>query len=175
MDRTLLLNTTYEPLRVVSWQRAVAMLCLDKVEVIRAYPVTLRAMSWSIAMPSVVRLTSFVRRRRVRIAMTRRNVFVRDGHRCQYCLREFPTKELTCDHVHPRSQGGKTTWENVVAACGPCNRKKGGRTPEQARMKLHRVPARPDSLPVQFTLNLGGNPPPEWRDFLHWVKAVDAA
>lgn len=151
------------------------MLCLEKVEVVKSYDTVLRAVSWSVQMPSVVRLTSFVRRRRMRIAMTRRNVFVRDGHQCQYCQREFSSRELTCDHVMPRSQGGKTTWENVVAACAPCNRRKGGRTPEQAKMRLLRPPRRPESLPVQYTLNLGRQPPEAWRDFLHWVRVVDAA
>lgn len=175
MERTLLLNTTYEPLRVISWQRAVGMMCLDKVEVIRSYSTVLRAVSWSVPMPSVIRLKSFVRRRRVRIAMTRRNIFVRDQHRCQYCLRELPARELTCDHVKPRAQGGKTTWENVVAACGPCNRRKGGRTPEEARMRLASVPHRPRTLPVQYTLNVGGEPPAEWADFLHWLRAAAAS
>jgi 5-methylcytosine-specific restriction endonuclease McrA len=108
--------------------------------------------------------------------MTRRNVFFRDGYTCQYCLRQLPVRELTCDHVVPRAQGGGSSWENLVAACGPCNRRKGGRTPEEARMRLRRRPMRPESLPVEYTLNLGSMPPPEpWRDFLGWATAIDAA
>ena len=173
-SRTLLLNATYEPLRVISWQRAVGLIWAEKVEMVRTYDGVLRSVSWSVAAPSVVRLKNHVRRRRLRIAMTRRNVFVRDGHRCQYCQKALSLKELTCDHVRPRSQGGPTTWENVVAACGPCNRRKGGRTPEQARMRLLKPPRRPDRLPVKYMLNLGHSPPEPWREYLEWFSMVEA-
>ena len=84
MNRTLLLNATYEPLRVISWQRAVSMMVMGKVEVVKSYDKVLRAVSWSVRMPSVVRLTTYVRRKRIRIAMTRHNIFLRDNHQCQY-------------------------------------------------------------------------------------------
>jgi len=175
-SRTLLLNSTYEPVKVIGWQRAVTMLVLGKVEVIRTYDVMLRSRTWSVPTPAVVRLMEFVRRRRMRIAMSRRNIFYRDAYQCQYCMRRLPARELTCDHVMPRSQGGVTSWENLVTACGPCNRRKGGRTPEQARMKLRRRPIRPESLPIEFALNLGASQLPEsWRDYLGWIAAVDAA
>lgn len=175
--RSLLLSSTYEPLKIIGWQRAVSLLFLGKVEVIRTYEdFLLRSPSSELQAPAVVRLISFVRRRRVRVAMTRKNVFYRDGYTCQYCLRQLPARELTCDHVLPRSQGGGSSWENLVTACAPCNRRKGGRTPEEARMKLRRRPVRPDSLPVEYTLNLGAAPPPEpWRDFLGWATQIDAA
>ena len=176
-SRTLLLNTTYEPVKVISWQRAVTMLVLGKVETVRTYDSVLRAVHINIPTPAVVRLIDFVRRRRMRIAMSRRNIFYRDGYQCQYCHRRLPARELTCDHVVPRSQGGITSWENLVTACGPCNRRKGGRTPEQARMKLRHRPSRPESLPIEFALNLGSGQslPDSWRDYLGWVAAVDAA
>ena len=175
-QRTLLLNTTYEPVKVISWQRAVTMMVLGKVEVVRTYDAMLRAVHWEIPTPAVVRLTEFIRRRRMRIAMSRRNIFYRDGYQCQYCHRRLPARDLTCDHVMPRSQGGQTSWENLVTACGPCNRRKGGRTPEQARMRLRHTPARPESLPIEFALNLGsGAFPDSWRDYLGWIAAVDAA
>ena len=145
-------------------------MCVGKVEVVKSYEVVLHAASWQVRMPSVVRLTSFVRRRRLRIAMTRRNIFVRDGNQCQYCQRRLSAAELTADHVTPRSQGGSATWENLVTACGPCNRRKGGRTPEEARMSLVRRPQRPDHLPARCTLNLGGNPPESWGDFIAWAR-----
>lgn len=173
--KTLLLNASYEPLRVVSWQRAVTMLCLGKVEVVRSYDVRLRAVSWSVEMPAVIRLLSFVRRRRVRIALSRRNVFVRDGHTCQYCGSRLAPRDLTCDHVIPRSQGGGMAWDNVVTACGPCNRKKGGRTPEQAHMALRRAPRRPQYLPVLVTLNVATRSVPEaWLDFIGYRDAIEA-
>jgi 5-methylcytosine-specific restriction endonuclease McrA len=166
VSRTLLLNATYEPLQVISWQRAVSMLYLGKVEVVRTYDRVLRAVTWAIEQPAVVRLVNFVRRKRMRISFSRRNIFLRDGFRCQYCGTRLPAGELTCDHVIPRSQGGSSSWENLVAACGPCNRKKGSRTPDQARMKLRKQPVRPDRLPPSAA-RFGGEAPPEpWRDFL---------
>lgn len=177
--RTLLLNSTFEPLKVISWQRAVTLICLGKVEVVRNYEGRrIRAVSWSVEMPSVVKLRRYIRRRRIRVALSRRNIFFRDNHQCQYCDRQLPARELTCDHVEPRSQGGRTSWENVVAACGPCNRRKGGRTPEQARMRLRTRPGRPSSLPIEYTLNLGANLerlPEGWAEYLGWITQVEAA
>lgn len=171
---TLLLNNTYEPLRIISWQRAVTMVYLGKVEVVRHYDSVLRSVSAQIRTPAVVRLTEFVRRHRVRIAFSRRNVFLRDGHRCQYCDAHLPVSELTTDHVIPRSRGGVTSWDNVVTACGPCNRKKANRTPAQARMTLQRKPERPRSLP-ELSLRLNNETAPEpWRDFLVYGSTVEA-
>ena len=152
------------------------MLLIEKVEVLENYDRWLHAISWSVAMPAVCRLHHHVRRRRVRVALSRRNVFYRDKHECQYCGERFPPRELTCDHVKPRSQGGRTSWENMVTACGPCNRRKGGRTPEQARMKLATVPIRPEHLPVEFTLNVGTGAVPEaWTPYLGTTASVEAA
>ena len=165
--RTLLLNFTYEPLGVIGWQRAITMLCLGKVEVVRSYATALRAVSWTVPMPAVVKLQRFVKRHRVRVALSRRNVFLRDNFRCQYCGGAFSVKELTCDHVVPRSQGGQMTWENVVAACGPCNRRKGGRTPEQAKMALRAPPRRPQEIAPHVAIGAGISALPEpWREFI---------
>ena len=169
---TLLLNSTYEPLKVISWQRAVGMVWVGKVEVLRSYESVLRAVSWSVAMPAVVRLHQFVRRHRARIAFSRRNVFLRDEHRCQYCRQHFPATELTCDHVMPRSRGGRTSWENVVTACGPCNRRKGNLTPDQAKMALSRTPIRPRILPGLVARIDDANAPEPWRDFLVALRAA---
>ena len=163
---TLLLNSTYEPLKVISWQRAVGMVWVGKVEVLRSYSTLLRAVSWSIEMPAVVRLHQFVRRHRVRVAFSRRNVFLRDAQRCQYCRLHFPASELTCDHVMPRSLGGRTSWENVVTACGPCNRRKANLTPDQAKMALWRQPSRPGILPGLGARIDDDAAPEAWRDFL---------
>ena len=173
MSRALVLNATYEPMRVVPWQRAVTMLYLGKVEVVKNHDnLVVRAATWRVEVPAVIRLIEFVRRRRVRISFSRKNIFLRDEHRCQYCHERFPPGELTCDHVLPRSRGGGSSWENLVAACGPCTRKKGNRTPEQARMKLRRKPCRPDSLPG-LGLRLGdGQAPAAWREFLSWNRAA---
>lgn len=173
--RTLLLNSTYEPLRVISWQRAVTMVYLDKVEIVRSYDGVLRSVSLRMRAPAVVRLNQFVRRHRVRISFSRRNVFLRDGHRCQYCQLRLPPAELTTDHVMPRSRGGPTSWDNVVTACGPCNRRKGNRTPAQARMLLKSEPERPRSLP-SLGLRLGSDSAPElWHEFLAYGGTIEAA
>lgn len=163
---TLLLNATYEPLQVIPWQRAVAMLWMGKVEVVRTYQRVLRAVSWSVHQPAVVRLVNFVRRHKVRIAFSRRNVFLRDAMRCQYCGDRFPMSELTCDHVIPRSKGGSSSWENLVTACGPCNRRKGNRTPEQAQMNLRKPPRQPETLPPHAYRFGGEHPPEAWLEFL---------
>lgn len=171
MNRTLLLNATYEPLRVISWQRAVSMLCVGKVEVVKSYDRILRAVSWSLKMPAVVRLTSFVQRQRMRIAMTRQNIFLRDNYQCQYCLKKLSAKELTRDHVLPRSKGGGMTWENIVSACVACNGNKGCRTPAEANMRLAKKPERPRGLLGKYALNLGSKPEESWKDFLSWGKS----
>ena len=151
------------------------MIYLGKVEVIRSYNNRLRSVTISMEAPAVVRLVQFVRRHRVRISFSRRNVFLRDGHRCQYCNQSLPASELTTDHVVPRSRGGTTSWDNVVAACGPCNRKKANRTPAQARMSLKRQPRRPRSLP-SLGLRLGSDSAPEsWREFLAYGGTIEAA
>lgn len=164
--RTLLLNSTYEPMRIISWQRAVVMVYLGKVEVIRTYGSLLRSVSSTIQAPAVVRLVSFVRRKRPRISFSRSNVFLRDGYRCQYCGVCLPASELTADHVVPRSLGGATTWDNVVTACAPCNRRKGCRTPSQARMNLRSAPAQPSHLPSAGLRLHMESAPDSWHEFL---------
>lgn len=172
--RTLLLNASYEPLRVISWQRAVTMMFLGKVEVLKSYDQVLHAVSMYMETPAVVRLYQLVRRHRVRISFSRRNVFLRDEYQCQYCGLSLPASDLTTDHVLPRSLGGATTWENVVTACGPCNLRKGGRTPSQARMVLHRRPQRPTHLPAMTVHLHGDSTPPAWREFLLADSTVEA-
>ena len=145
--QVLLLNASWEPLRVISWQRAVVMMTLDKVEVIEEYDRMVRSVATAFRMPAVVRLYRYVHGRILQVRFSRTNIHARDRHTCQYCGRLVPPSELSCDHVFPRRLGGKSTWDNVVTACVTCNRRKGGRTPEQAGMKLKRRPRRPDFLP----------------------------
>ncbi|GAB4510902.1 MAG: hypothetical protein Tsb0020_28520 [Haliangiales bacterium] len=174
-SRTLLLNSTYEPLRVISWQRAVTMVYVGKVEVLKTYESVLRSMTTRLQTPAVVRLMTFVRRHRVRISFSRRNVFLRDGFLCQYCGVSLPASELTTDHVVPRSHGGGTTWDNVVTACSPCNLRKGGRTPKQARMILNRRPSRPSRLPSLALRLRQESAPALWHEFLATGSTVEAA
>lgn len=141
------------------------MFFLGKVEVIEEYEHNIRSVSFAIKAPAVVRLLRYFRAGRKSPPLTRGNILARDNFTCQYCAIELPSREATLDHVHPRSKGGKTTWENIVCACGPCNRKKGGRTPKEARMALLSKPHRPDWLPV-LHIKLHGNIPEPWFFFL---------
>lgn len=167
--RTLLLNSTFEPLRVISWQRAVVLLFDEKAEVVKEYEdFDLRSVSVTIKCPAVVRLLYYVRGKRSRVKFSRANVFSRDNYTCMYCGEQPGSSNLTYDHVVPRSKGGKTVWENIVTCCVPCNSKKADRTPEQARMRLLKKPVRPKETPYnRFVLALPKTPE-LWRDFLYW-------
>jgi 5-methylcytosine-specific restriction endonuclease McrA len=165
MGPVLLLNSSYEPLRVISWQNAVGMFFLGKVEIVEEYDHHIRSVSVAIKAPAVVRLLRFFRVGRRSPSLSRINILARDNFTCQYCSREMPAKEATLDHVIPRSQGGKTTWENIVCACSSCNRRKGGRTPKEANMKLLSKPCKPQWLPVLNT-KFNGNIPHPWLMFL---------
>ncbi|MDH3555039.1 MAG: HNH endonuclease, partial [Deltaproteobacteria bacterium] len=134
MERVLLLNATYEPLRVISWKRAITLLTLDKVEVLETYDCVVRSVTLAIRLPAVVRLIHLVRFRKHTIRFSRENIYIRDKYQCQYCAGSMNASDLTYDHVIPKSMGGKTAWENIVTCCLPCNKQKGGRTPGQARM-----------------------------------------
>ena len=136
MARTLLLSVGYEPVKVVSWQRAITLLFLGKVEVLEAYDREVRSPTLVIKMPAVVRLLQVFRRYKARPKFSRINIYARDKYRCQYCGGKLPVSELTYDHVTPRAQGGKTEWTNIVTACATCNARKGNRTPKQACMRL---------------------------------------
>lgn len=165
MLSVLLLNASYEPLKVISWQRAVTMFFSGKVEVVDEYDHDIRSVSVVIKAPAVVRLLRFIRIGRKSPPLCRSNVLARDALECQYCGKPLSLKEATLDHVVPRSQGGKTVWENVVCCCPACNRKKGGRTPAEARMHLKLKPAKPDWLPV-LIIKLHGKIPISWELFL---------
>jgi 5-methylcytosine-specific restriction endonuclease McrA len=170
MQQALLLNASYEPLKVVHWQKAVTLWCQGKVEVIAVHDREVRAVSFTFKLPSVIRLLRFVKikRRFDYVPFSRANIYARDHHTCQYCNRGFSTADLTFDHVVPVAQGGRKDWENIVTCCVGCNRLKGGRTPAEAGMKLLKHPRRPDSAPaIRITVGLQ-DAPESWRDFLYW-------
>ncbi|MBI5380257.1 MAG: HNH endonuclease [Nitrospirae bacterium] len=175
MERTLLLNATYEPLRIIPWQKAITLLCQGKVEVVAVYDREIHGVSVTFRLPSVLRLLRFIRvRSHHGVKFSRANIFARDGHRCQYCGRRHSLEDLTFDHVIPIAKGGGKSWENIVTACMECNRRKGGRTPEDAGLRLVRKPDRPRWRPV-VTITLGIKQTPEsWRDYLYWNVELDA-
>ena len=165
---TLVLSHAYEPVARVAWKRAMALLMKGKVEVIEEYEDwKIKTYTVELKIPSVVRLLRAIVRKPA-VKFSRENVYARDKGRCQYCAQKVPRHDATYDHVIPRSQGGQTRWENIVISCIPCNQKKGGRTPEQARMKLLSVPVKPKSLPdhIRLTFLFRKNVPEGWKQWL---------
>jgi len=174
MEHVLLLNITYEPLKIINWKKAITMLCLGKVEVIEEYGREIHSVSFTVKLPSVIRLLKMVKRPKSPVKFSRQNIYARDRYRCQYCGHRLPTEDLTYDHVFPKSRGGKTEWKNIVTCCFECNRKKGGRTPPEASMNLIRKPSRPKWVPaVRMTIGFR-EIPQTWRDYLYWhVELVE--
>ncbi|MEO1225651.1 MAG: HNH endonuclease [Pseudomonadota bacterium] len=165
---------SYFPLSLWSWQDAVKAVCMDRVTTIAHYDRVVRSPSFEMKLPSVISLRDYVSPAR-RPAFTRFNVFLRDGFTCQYCGDQFPTHELTFDHVVPRSRGGRTTWDNVVAACSSCNLVKGNRMPKTCGMEPLSEPHQPTAFELQEN---GRSFPPNflhesWRDFLYWDTELD--
>jgi len=167
--RTLVLDQGYQPHRIVPWQKAVTLLYVGKADVVEEYDDIIRSVSLAMRMPSVVRLKKGTRFRAHRIKFSRVNVMLRDGFRCQYCHEKFPMRDLTYDHVVPRAQGGRTTWENIVTACRDCNERKADRTPAQAKMPLRKKPVRPTWLPSgTFHVDAKGMPD-TWKEWVSWA------
>ena len=170
MDHTLLLNATYEPLKVVDWRKAITLWCQDKVEVISVYDREVHSVSLTVKLPSVIRLRRYItiKRHFNLVPFSRANIYARDDHTCQYCGRAFPGEALTFDHVVPVRYGGRKDWENIVTSCVRCNRRKGGRTPAEAGMTVIRVPRRP-ARPATVRIAVGlQEAPASWRNYLYW-------
>ena len=189
--KVLVLNRVYAAVRIVDARRAFTLLVKDLAEVISVENgsfVNYSFLSWtdaaefqrehendhhdwvrtarlSIAVPKVIRLLGYDRFPREHVKLNRRNIYARDGSRCQYCGKHFPTRELTLDHVLPRVQGGENSWTNLVCACVRCNAKKGGRTPVEAGMRLLRTPVKPKRNPA-ITVRLGSPRYQSWKAFL---------
>jgi 5-methylcytosine-specific restriction endonuclease McrA len=189
----LVLNRLFMAVHVISVRRAFCLLCKAQAEVVsfedgqyasydfqtwrevsayRARHFTrreeddwVRTASSEIQVPRVIRLLGYEKLPRQTIKFNRRNIFARDANQCQYCGRKFATSELSLDHVIPRSQGGQTTWENIVCSCLDCNVRKGGRTPRQAHMSLIRKPEKPKRSPV-LNLKLTHRKYQSWKTFL---------
>jgi 5-methylcytosine-specific restriction endonuclease McrA len=158
--RTLLLNATFEPLCVVSLRRAVVLVLKDKAEIVARDVAELHSARLNVPCPSVIRLVHYVRvPYRTRAPLSRRAVFARDEHRCQYCNR--PAENI--DHVIPRSRGGEHTWENVVASCRPCNARKENRYLHETDLRLRRLPVAPHS---SWVVTSGGPIDPAWQPYL---------
>jgi 5-methylcytosine-specific restriction endonuclease McrA len=159
----LILNQNYEPMSVCNAQKAVILIFLGKAEIVeRRGNELIRSVSTAIPYPSVVRLSFYVRIPQKRIILSRKNILKRDGHHCQYC--GTSSGLMTVDHVIPKIQNGKDSWENLVTACMKCNNKKGDRTPEQSGMKLIRIPRKPNHL--TFIQHFIGVSDERWKPYL---------
>jgi 5-methylcytosine-specific restriction endonuclease McrA len=188
----LVLNKLFMAIHIISVRRAFCLLCKDLAEVVsledgqfmtydfetwrevseyrarhfrRADDDWVRTVNTEIQVPRVIRLLSYERLPKQTVKFNRRNIFARDNNQCQYCGKKFPTTELSLDHVIPRSQGGLSTWDNIVCSCLQCNVRKGGRTPKQAHMTLIRRPEKPRRSPL-LNLKLTQSKYESWKTFL---------
>ncbi len=170
VQQVLVLNSSFEPLNVCSVRRAHVLVFKGKAEVVEAVDRPFRSASHVYAWPHVIRLLSYVRVPRVvQRRISRRALFARDGWRCQYC---GSTGRLTLDHVVPRSRGGDSVWENVVASCAPCNLRKGDRLPDEAEMHLQVKPRPP--APALFITLAASHIPDRWGPYLGSFSAPTA-
>ncbi len=187
----LVLNQHYAAVRVVSARRAFCLLFKEIAEIIsvedeqyQTYDFEswcelsqlraryehdshewVKCVRFELAVPRIIRLLFYDRLPRTQVKFTRRNIYARDSSRCQYCGKKFSTSELSLDHVVPRSQGGVSSWANIVCCCITCNVRKGGRTPEQAHIKLIRQPVKPKRSPM-IAMRLGHEKYASWKQFL---------
>ena len=149
------------------WQKAIAMAYVGEINVLEKYVEEARSPSISIRFPAVGQLVKQMSRDKHDVKYSRSNLYARDNHTCQYCGVKFTEKLLTYDHVIPRARGGLTIWTNIVAACKPCNARKGNKTPEQVGMRLLRKPSRPKSLPMRpAMIALPREVPEQWLPYL---------
>ncbi len=164
-SRVLLLSPWFSPLKVISWQMAIRLVYLGKVNVIETYDEDISSPSATWKMPAVIQLRSPMENKKRGIKFSRINVYTRDNFTCQYCNTRKEIKDLNYDHVTPRVKGGLTNWTNIVTSCYPCNDKKGSKTVEQAGMRLLKKPTKPKSLPMSY-LQLDRQTIPEaWKAY----------
>lgn len=189
----LVLNRLFMAVQVITARRAFALLCKERAEVVSVdeedkynfYDLKswievsqlkarygdadqhdwVNTVSFQVRVPRVIRLLFYDRLPQRTAKFNRRNIFARDENRCQYCGKKHPTSELSLEHVIPRSRGGLSTWGNIVCACTECNKRKGGRTPHEAGMKLIRKPVKPRRSPL-LTLKLRLRKYESWKQFL---------
>jgi len=162
-EPVLILNVNYEPLHVCNTKRALTLVYQGKAEILLNGRGFIHSASAVFDIPSVIKLGYMIKRPHLEVSLTKREILRRDGYTCQYCGRKLIV--LTIDHVVPRRLGGKHTWTNVVAACSPCNRRKGGKMPENANMQLRQQPVKPSSSAYyRLGHHLAGHE--EWEPFI---------
>lgn len=150
MSRVLLLTPWMAPHKVISWETAITLYYLNKVDILETYDEEIKSPSVTMKLPAVVRLRTSLDTVKRGVKFSRVNVFLRDGFRCQYCGERKKMKELNYDHVVPRVKGGRTVWDNIVTACYPCNDRKADKSLKESGMKLLRQPYKPKTLPLAY-------------------------
>jgi len=164
----LVLNATFEPINVTAVRRALVLMLKGVAQAEETNHAEVHSTSKAIQVPSVIRLLSYRHIPQQSRALSRKNILLRDRNTCQFCGHAFPASELTLDHVMPRSRGGRSSWENLVACCYMCNNRKGDRTPEEAGLQLQRRP-RPFTLHTSRQLmRLIGHRDEKWRKYLFY-------
>jgi 5-methylcytosine-specific restriction endonuclease McrA len=167
--RSLLLNSSFEPMKILNWQKALVLLFQGKVEVIEFHDLFVKSVYESFQLPAVLRLKKYVRPRSYgTVRFCRENIYIRDNFTCQYCGDKFPYKLLTLDHVVPASHLGPKTWTNVVTACRNCNQRKANRTPHVANMPLLTEPKKPQWLPTSDIDINSSHVPSVWLQYLEY-------
>lgn len=163
IENVLVLNANFEPINVCNIRRALGLILTDKASLILNGRGIIQTVNCAYPIPSIIRLQTMVHRPRLRVKLSRREIFRRDNYTCQYCGKR--TMDLTIDHVIPRHLGGSHTWENVVAACSTCNHRKGGRSLAESGLELLRRPAAPPASAMYiFGRHLNENS--EWEPYL---------
>src|SRR5271154_2402477 len=167
-EPVLVLNATYEPINVTAVRRAMVLLLKGVAQAEEMHLAEVHSAAHSHKVPSVIRLLAYRHIPQQSRALSRKNILLRDRNTCQFCGKLFPSSELTLDHVMPRSRGGRSSWENLVASCYRCNNTKGDRTPEEAGIRLARRP-RPFTLYTSRQLmRLIGHREEKWRKYLFY-------
>lgn len=167
-EPVLVLNATFEPINVTAVRRALVLLLKGVAQAEEMNHAEVHSASSKVPVPSVIRLLAYRHIPQQSRALSRKNILLRDRNTCQFCGHQFPASELTLDHVMPRSRGGHSSWENLVACCYQCNNRKGDRTPEEAGLRLVRRP-RPFTLHTSRQLmRLIGRQDVKWRKYLFY-------
>jgi 5-methylcytosine-specific restriction endonuclease McrA len=164
MTDVLVLNSDYRPLNVTALKRAVRLLFAGKAEVVHNRDRAIGCVSFEMPLPSIIRMLYYIKNGRVRVALTKKNVLLRDNYECQYCSCEIDRRFPTVDHVQQKSRGGLSSWQNLVAACQRCNGRKGDRRLEDTGMRLRRQPKEPRNIPFLVVRRHTGDD--EWEKYL---------
>ncbi len=163
----LVLNTTYEPINICNIKRAIILIFKSYATTLEYYESYIHSATQKFKAPAVIKLKEYIKLPHKEVVLTRRNILIRDKYTCQYCGEKFVSSELTIDHIIPKSKGGLTKWDNIVACCKKCNEKKGHRTPWEADMTLVKKPSAPNYIYFLHVVKHIGNDNKPWQKYLY--------